>query len=281
MKLGREELTSIFYHDIFDYPLNIFDLIRWRAGKKARPKNLNFKITQDRGYLFVKGRKGLIFKRIIREKNFQRKKEIAGNAARLLSKLPTIKAVGITGSLAMQNAKDSSDIDFLVITQRGTLWTTRLLSFLLLKLAGIPTRRFGDRVEKDKICLNLWLDETVLSWPKGQRNVYTAHEIAQIISLIDKDKVFEKFLWLNRWTEKYWPNAVGRTHAGGHIKYIGRKELSRPKTLYLTPFLILEPLARDFQFLRMRRRITRETVSKKKALFHPQDWGEVVAKRFV
>jgi len=267
MILSAGEIASIYYHDIFDYSLTPFDLIRWRAGKNVRPKDLNLEITQERGYLFVKGRKGLIFKRVVREKNFQRKKEIAQNAARLLAKLPTIKVIGLTGSLAMQNAKDSSDIDFLVITQKGTLWTTRLLSFLLLKLARIPTRRFGDKEEKDKICLNLWLDETALSWPKTQRNAYTAHEIAQIIPVADKDKVFEKFLWLNRWIEKFWPNAIKIRKA---IFRSGKK---------LGPRFI-EFIARNFQFWHMRGKITRERVSRKKALFHPQDWGEIVKTRF-
>lgn len=270
MILEAPELASIYYHDLFDYPLTPFDLIRWRAGKKVKPRDLKFEISQERGYLFIKGREGLIFKRTIREKNFQRKKEIAQSAANVLARLSTVKAIGLTGSLAMQNAKDFSDIDFLVITKKRTLWTTRLLSFLLLKLAGIPTRRFGDKIEKDKICLNLWLDETVLTWPKSQRNVYTAHEIAQIIPLVDKGKIFEKFLWLNRWIEKYWPNAVGKKYSVVRI----------PKTGYSILVSIFEPFARSFQYLRMRRKITREKVSKKKALFHPQDWGEVVEKRF-
>ncbi len=269
MIVSAGEVASIYYHDIFDYPLTPFDLIRWRAGRKVKPKDLNFGVTQERGYLFIKGREGLIFKRTIREKNFQRKRDIAQRAANILARLSTIKVIGLTGSLAMQNAKDSSDVDFLVITQKGTLWTTRLLSFLLLKFVGIPFRRFGDEVEKDKICLNLWLDETVLSWPKSQRNAYTAHEIAQIIPLVDKQRVFEKFLWLNRWIKKYWPNAVGIKNYELRIKNKGK-----------STFQIFEPLARNFQYLRMKRKITRETVSKKKALFHPQDWGEVIRARF-
>lgn len=76
MILEPGEIASIYYHDTFDYPLTAFDLIRWRAGKKVKPRDLNFEITEERGYLFVKGREGLIFKRTIREKNFPRKKRL-------------------------------------------------------------------------------------------------------------------------------------------------------------------------------------------------------------
>ncbi len=34
--LGKKELISIIYHDIFDYPLTIFELIKWSAGNKVK-----------------------------------------------------------------------------------------------------------------------------------------------------------------------------------------------------------------------------------------------------
>ena len=70
---------------------------------------------------------------------------------------------------ALNNAKKNSDIDLLIITSKNTLWTTRIISFALLKFAGFKLRRAGDKNEKDKLCLNMWLDESDLVLKK--RNI--------------------------------------------------------------------------------------------------------------
>ena len=54
----------------------------------------------------------------------------------------------------------------------------------------------------------MWLDESDMVWQRKDRNIYTAHEIAQIVPLINKDKTYEKFLSHNRWILDFWPNAV-------------------------------------------------------------------------
>jgi hypothetical protein len=175
--------------------------------------------------------------------------------------------IGITGALAMGNASEESDIDLLLITKKGALWTTRLITLFLLALFGIKTRRYGNREEKDKLCLNVWLDEGSLIWGKKDRNIYTAHEICQIKPLFDKENTFERFLFANKWIEEYWPNALKT-----------RKVKSKPSSMnWLLAFI--EPLARTFQFWYMRSKVTREVVEKGKALFHPTDWGKVIGLR--
>ena len=101
------------------------------------------------------------------EKNIHKKKLIiARKATNLIAKIPTVKFVGITGALAMNNAGRNSDIDLMIITKNGCLWTTRLISYLLTWLFGFKTRRPKNRLEKDKLCLNMWLDESSLVWDK-------------------------------------------------------------------------------------------------------------------
>ena len=264
--LGKRELISIIYHDIFDYPLTIFELIKWNAGNKVKLSKIQeVKVVGKRGYLFIKDREGLILKRSMRKRISARKMVMAKRAAKILSFIPTTKMVAVTGALAMENANEEADIDLMIITSKGTLWTTRLFTLLLLDILRIPKRKYGDRNQKDKLCLNIWLDENNLAWRK--RNIFTAHEIAQIKPLVNKEETYEKFISKNKWIADYWPNAVKI------------QSYSRQANIRSSFFTFFEPLTRKFQLWYMKDKITREVVTSTRALFHPVDWGDIVASK--
>ncbi|RLC31215.1 hypothetical protein DRH13_03345 [Candidatus Woesebacteria bacterium] len=268
--LGEKEISSLIYHDIFDYPLTPLELIKWTAGKGIKFKDLeNIKISTKNGFLFLNGKEGSTLKRLMRKRISKRKLEKAKKAAKVLSFLPTVKMVAVTGALAMNNANEDSDIDFLMITKKGSLWTTRLLAMGLLKIFRIPRRKYGERSTKDKLCLNIWLDESDLTWSKSSRDIYTSHEISQIIPLVNKDQSYERFLSKNTWIADYWPNATSAK--------VG-KEKKRSKTKK-RGFVIrfTEPLTRRAQYWYMRDKITRETITPTRALFHPVDWASFIS----
>lgn len=266
--LGKGDLATLVYHDIFDYPLTPFELIKWTTGEKVKLTNFeSVKVTGKDGFLFLTGKGGLVLKRLMRKRASARKIAKAKKAVKILSLLPTIKMIAVTGALAMQNSSDESDIDFMVITRKGTLWTTRLLSLVLLDILRIPRRRYGSKDQKDKLCLNIWLDENNLVWRK--RNIFTAHEIAQVEPLVNKDETYERFIYKNKWIKDFWPNAVV-------IKKITNDKESYKEGI-ATKFV--EHLARRFQYWYMKDKITREVVTPTRALFHPVDWGTLITSK--
>lgn len=262
--LSKEEIASVYYHNIFDYPLNLSELIKWKCGQSDYLDD--YEILNKKGFYFVEGKGGIIYKRLLRERISEKKMRIAKKASKLISLIPTVKLIGVTGSLAMKNSEENGDIDLFIITKGGSLWTTRLLTLLTLKLFGVKTRRFGDTNQKDKICLNMWMDENDLSWRKSDRNIYTAHEIAQIIPLVNKNCTYERLLEKNKWILSFWPNAV-------KIKKIKKDKKQRSFNR------LIENLAFGIQYLYMKRKITREVVRRTRALFHPQDWSAFVLTR--
>ena len=143
---------------------------------------------------------------------------------------------------------------------------TRLMTYLVLRSTNHTVRKPNDKVQKDKLCLNMWFDESDMTW--RDRNLYAAHEIAQIVPLVNKDKTYEKFLWKNRWILNFWPNAV-------RIKPIKKLPPNRRSLIAG----LVEKLAYQIQFLYMRKKITREVITKARAIFHPQDWGKFVLSR--
>jgi predicted nucleotidyltransferase len=272
-KVEKENLTegerfSVLYHDIFDFPLTFSELIKWSGG--AMPQSLESpSIVYKNGYHFVAGRNGIIYKRILRKRISDKKMEIARQAARILAFIPGIKMIAVTGSLAMGNSTDESDIDMMVITKKGSLWTTRLFAYSLIRLFNIQTRSPMDKVQKDKLCLNVWLDGGDLSWSKKDRNVYSAHEIGQIKPLVDKDSTYKMFLSANKWILKFWPNSVKISK----WKINGKWKIENGKSG------LLEKIAFKLQYSYMRPKMTREVATATRALFHPQDWSKIVSAR--
>ncbi|MBI4059065.1 hypothetical protein HY404_02370 [Candidatus Microgenomates bacterium] len=271
--VSQGQFLSLCYHDIFEYPLTHDELNKWKVSVGAE-KVLVEKTGQ---WYHLKGRAGIILARTHRNKLSFSKLVIARQAAQVLSRLSTICFVGISGSLAMNNADSSADIDLIIITKKGTLWTTRLLASLLLKLAFLPLRTAGSKDGANQLCLNLWLDADNLLVPPDIHNLYTAHEVLQVVPLVDKNSTFEKFLTANEWVKNWWViRTLGNWAHGLNADSLTAQE---PKSLGVL-LRFLEPLAFRFQKWHMKKHQTRELVESGQAFFHPIDWGQMVLKEF-
>lgn len=265
LQLTPEEIFSVYYHNFFDYPLNFSEIVRWKAGDIP---NSYVEIDYKNGFYFIKGREGLIYKRILRERISQKKILIAQKASKLISSISTVKMIGITGSLAMGNATKESDIDLMIITKKGKLWTTRIVVYFLLKISGFSVRKPGEANQKNKLCLNIWLDESDMAWSIKVRNVYTAHEILQTIPIVNRGKTYENFIFKNKWALKYWPNAQKIKKLKDSSKYTKLRNLN-----------IIDKFAYNLQFMYLKPKLTKETVSITKAVFHPRDLSKEMLKK--
>jgi hypothetical protein len=112
--LTESEAFSVTYHDIFDYPLSLADLVKWKSGK---PFSGGKGVVSKKGYYFVEGRDGLIYKNLLRKRISEKKMEAAKKAARVISIVPTVKMIAVTGSLAMGNSEEEGDIDLMIVAK--------------------------------------------------------------------------------------------------------------------------------------------------------------------
>jgi len=239
---------SVLYHSIFSCRLTGADLDRWQAGPALR--------------LVKKFREPDIVERKVGDQ--QAKLEIAKKAARTISRVPFVKMVGVTGSLAMNSAQDWADIDLMLIVKKDTLWISRPLVYLVLMLAGLKTRQPESKEEKDLLCLNVWVDEGSLSVSHKRRDAYTAHEVLAVIPVFDQGGVFDNWLSANSWAGSYWPKAQ-----------------KIPNDEYVTPRanMLLSALNHLFfvvQYLYMLPKLSVETVRLNEAYFHPFDWSKKI-----
>ena len=276
-------LKTVFYADIFDYPLTeeevyrfISPILKPRESTRGDIKKANGVIRHKDNFMFLKGQERLIGLRKKKEEHSRKKLLIAKRIASILKHIPTIKLVGVSGSVAIGNADKHHDIDFFIITSTGTLWFTRLLTTIAVELFG-KRRRPGDTDVTDKICLNMFVDERFLAIAETRRNLYTAHDVCQLKVLFDRDNTYERFLAANEWVRKFLPNAVSSIRY--QVLGIRRKQKN---TYYIihAAYYILEWLAKHLQLWYMRKRLTTETITDGYLAFHPKDYTKDVLSAF-
>ena len=263
--LNASERFSVFYHNLFEYPLTFSELVKWTPGDAPE---IGSRVEYKNGYYFIEGKEGLVYKRTVRKRFSLRKRKIAERVSKIVFFIPGVKMVAISGSLAMDNAGKESDIDLIFITKKGRLWTTRIAVYMLLKLFNFRLRKPLNLRQKDRLCLNIWLDESDLTWSKKERNFYTAHEILQIVPLVDRGGVYERFLSSNKWALKFWPNAA-------EVR-LNKNSSSYTKPLRLN---IIETLSFKIQYFYMKHKITREVVTPTRAIFHPNNLSKKILSK--
>jgi hypothetical protein len=196
-------LRTLAYADVFDYPLTSNQLHRFLIT--ARPISLTQlqKLLAPRRYHFLPGRQKIVSFRRRRESLADKKLKIAYRVAGWLKFIPTIEMIAVTGALAMKNSDKNDDIDLLMVTAKNRLWLTRGVVVTILWFLGCYRR--PDKI-KDMICPNMFLDETHLSVPPEERDLFTAHEVCQLLPLWDRNDIYQKFVAQNQWVKKYLAN---------------------------------------------------------------------------
>lgn len=202
---------TLIYSDIFDYPLTFPQIYKYLITAKKTEYRKVLKMVdrssfeKRENYFFLKGRSKIVSLREKREIESVKKIALAEKVVRKLKFVPGIKLVGISGSVAMKNADKNADIDLFVISKKGSGWTTRLFLVCFLSLMGIY-RKKNDKKSSNKFCLNMIIDEGHMLFPKDRRDIYTAHEIAQLLPLFQKGNTYQKFIKKNEWIYKYLAN---------------------------------------------------------------------------
>jgi len=276
MKTKSAVLATLSYFDLFSYPLSEEEVFFWlsaKAGRQEVKKALEElrkagKISLKDGFYFFP-QKNSVEQRKKQEGEAVGKIKKAQKAARLLGLLPGILLVGLTGNLAMKAAKKEDDIDFLIITRSGWLWRSRFLAISLLELLGWR-RRPNQKEVRDKICLNLFLEEGHLALKKERHDLYTAHEILQMKPLVDKADAYQRFLQANFWAASFLPQAWGE-------KKVKSKE-GKEATTVSPP--IVEKILADFQLKRISAHQSREEILPGQLFFHPQDRRGEMMRRY-
>lgn len=221
--LEKTILATVSYYDIFDYPLTGFEIWRLLIREKSKPTDpaglshqsavtagdvfealhrsgeLREKLGHRFGFYSLLGRERIVEKRLGRKKLADRKWKKLRSVFRLLVLVPFVRGIFVSGSLAMENSKEDSDVDIIVVARHGRIWTVRTGMTALTFLLGV--RRHGDKT-RDRICLNHYITDRSLRIPFS--SLYNAQSYAHLLSVYrEDDGIFRRFQEDNRWLRDY------------------------------------------------------------------------------
>ena len=115
---------------------------------------------------------------------------------RWIARLPFVRMVAVTGSLAVGNAEESDDLDYLIVAAPGRVWLARAMTMVVVRIAGL---------RGTTVCPNYLLSEARLAL--RNHDLYTARELLQMQPLAGVE-VYRRMLAANPWWRDYLPNAA-------------------------------------------------------------------------
>jgi hypothetical protein len=253
--LRRSILATVIYADLFDHALTREEVHRYLIGRAAsaaavaamldNDAELRGRITPSEDRFHLKGR--------IQLANIRRQRlaasaglwPVAKRYGAQIARLPFVRLVGVTGALAMDNARQHDDIDLFILAQPGRLWLCRLFVLGVVKLAA----RQGY-----VLCPNFLLSTDHLRL--SEQNLFTAHEVVQMVPL-ERNLWYNAFIEANGWVTDFLPNASARETAGpGSMKWLAARLAAG-----LLSARVFDPVERwemRRKVRRLRRRLERE-----------------------
>lgn len=201
-------LRTILYADIFNFPLTSDEIQRYLITDVAiaqadidktlqHSECLNQLICNIEHYYCLRDRERIIAIRKEREAISQKLWNSAIHYGKLLSYIPFVEMVALTGALAVRNPSSiEDDFDYLLITRPGRVWLARAFAVLMVRIV----RLFGR-----ELCPNYVLASDQLA--QSRQDLYMAHEITQMRPIYGAD-LYRAIFTQNPWTGDYLPNAL-------------------------------------------------------------------------
>jgi D-beta-D-heptose 7-phosphate kinase/D-beta-D-heptose 1-phosphate adenosyltransferase len=230
--IEKEILHVISYFDKYDYPPDFEDIYTYISthgsreifsGEIQRLVDSKEILCEEQRYSFRKE----VFTRFTsnRARSTELLKKVRGYL-HFLRFIPSIRLLGISGSLSMLDNDPEDDIDLFIITGEGTLWITRFIVLLYKHILQI----FIPGSMAHLYCFNIYFVERDLTIKKHRRSEYVAHELFQLKPFINRDHFHEKLVKQNDWILEFFPNVQISTLVDKHSK-------KKYTTIFITKFI--------------------------------------------
>lgn len=222
VSLHNAILATLAYYNTMSFPLTIFEIKKYlihpkRLGAKKYGeysykeifngiKNLEKKelVSSCHGFYTIGPCREIAEGRILKQKIADRKWKLTLRAVKYLNLVPYVLAVFGSGSLALNNTREESDLDVLIVAKNKRIWTTRILVSLMMSLLRIR-RTKTHTIAPDKVCLNHYITNTSLKIP--HQSIYCAHSYAHLVPVLLRDEaMIYMFKKENNWIKNYLHN---------------------------------------------------------------------------
>lgn len=281
--LKQAVLKTLIYFDIQDHPLTLIEvskyLLRPEMGNTGTFKlseilevleNLT-NVQNFRGFYHFVGRQSIADKRWKSTLYSTPRMNRAQRFLPFLRHLPFVRAVAVSGSEAINNSGQNSDIDLLILVAPKRIWLARVLVTAYFQVLGI--RRHGKHIA-NRFCLNHYVEQQKeLTY---DLNVYTATEYVSLIPYFGGANIYAFQKKNLHWISKYLIQPM-----------LEQKETPPASAFQKIPETLLGNVLGD-ALERMvgsiqKRRIRNErniVIEKDELSFHPESKGQSVIRKF-
>ncbi len=277
-------LRTVLYADIFGGTLTFSELSRFLLSGHSFSKN---DLVRGLDSLKEDPRTSQVIERVYvgeRRRHFPREKwqEIT-RLVRILSGIPWIESIWVTGSVAVGTPNPSDDIDLLFITSQKRLWLTRCLVVGIgIALGKYRRSNHAEYAVANRWCCNIWMESSALSVFDQRQDVYIAREMIQAFPVyrrwdVSGDSWLRLNEWIRDWCRAGYESALKRA----------KNTVSIPRSPSLGKFTVFEictsflnTCAQELQFFFIRQKQTREEVQSDRAFFHPRNTHHHVLQKY-
>lgn len=213
------QVTTHYFH-VLGKPLTEIEIYQYLFGEKAGKVSFSkfmllFKesawvqknLIKKRGIFVLKSEDHLVATRHERMRvsigRFKKVKRYLW----LLHSAPFVESMFLAGSVPISNSKNTSDIDFFLVTRPERIWVGRFWITIMTHVFGV--RRHGKK-DANRFCLNHYVTEENLY--RDDHDVYSAELYSDYFPLRERDQIFDEFQKANQWTKKWFPNIPNRHH---------------------------------------------------------------------
>ena len=223
--LQRDILRVLLYFDIFNHPLTAQEIYTFlpsgstslgEIAKACLSEPLNSVVSNSSDHFYLARRRpSCVTRRREKEELAKRRLKIAKTAARVAHYFPFVRAVFLSGELSKGVASKEGDIDYVIVTAEGRLWTCRTFLILFKKIVLLNSKKY--------FCLNHFVSEDHLT--VDDRNMYSGLELVTLKPLTNGD-LLRRYLDANPWICEYFPNWKPPTSESG-CSFVPRPGIQR------------------------------------------------------
>lgn len=203
--LGKPLMLEEIWHNLYQRKagkLQVLVGLKRLLAKKIINKNIS--ILSGNIYYSLFGREKIVQEYFQNFKVSRERFKKVNRTIQLLKYVPFVKNISVINSLALNNSREASDIDILIITKRGKLWTARAFTVLFLELIGQNKNKWYNA---GKFCLGFAFDESNLDLKtiKFTKDIDFTYWLANLTPVYDRG-IYKNLIEQNPWVKEELPN---------------------------------------------------------------------------
>jgi len=203
-QVASAAITTLAYFSVFRHPLRKDELARYMQFCSPTGEDLSWTLARLTAMglvgmagdcYYLNGHKDLVPIRKERQHRALAWLAKVATPVAILSQVPFLAALALSGSLSKGTQDPKGDIDFFVLVKPGRVWTSQTLLTLFLKLLPAAGR--------ERFCANYHLasDHLVMR----RKNLFIATEIV-FLRPLTQDPLWQTFFAANDWVREFYPD---------------------------------------------------------------------------